>query len=171
MHDGAAASGHDARDGAPATARTLSYAEAIREALAQAMETDPRVFLFGEDVGVYGGAFGVSGDLFKRFGAERVVLQPVGPARERLFDDEPEQAARTGGTAEKVAAEHALELLAHGIWRHVHRERSGLYEPVPYERAGNGPYVPVRYRWILPAGLVDSAPSAVRGHSSFGRSR
>ena len=41
--------------------RALSYAEAIREALAQAMEADPRVFLFGEDVGVYGGAFGVSG--------------------------------------------------------------------------------------------------------------
>ena len=77
MHDGAAASGHDARDGAPATARTLSYAEAIREALAQAMETDPRVFLFGEDVGVYGGAFGVSGDLFKRFGAERVIDTPI----------------------------------------------------------------------------------------------
>ena len=49
--------------------RTLSYAEAIREALGQAMAADPRVFLFGEDVGVYGGAFGVSGDLFHRFGA------------------------------------------------------------------------------------------------------
>ena len=77
MHDGETASGHDARDGTPATVRTLSYAEAIREALAQAMETDPRVFLFGEDVGVYGGAFGVSGDLFKRFGAERVIDTPI----------------------------------------------------------------------------------------------
>jgi pyruvate dehydrogenase E1 component beta subunit len=65
---------------APATeagVRTLSYAEAIREALAQAMEADPRVFLFGEDVGVYGGAFGVSGDLFHRFGAERVIDTPI----------------------------------------------------------------------------------------------
>jgi pyruvate dehydrogenase E1 component beta subunit len=57
--------------------RQLSYAEAIREALAQAMEADPRVFLFGEDVGVYGGAFGVSGDLVHRFGAERVVDTPI----------------------------------------------------------------------------------------------
>ena len=57
--------------------RTVSYAEAIREALAQAMEADPRVFLFGEDVGVYGGAFGVSGDLFHRFGAERVIDTPI----------------------------------------------------------------------------------------------
>ena len=57
--------------------RTLSYAEAIREALAQAMEADPRVFLFGEDVGVYGGAFGVSGDLVQRFGKERVIDTPI----------------------------------------------------------------------------------------------
>lgn len=57
--------------------RTLSYAEAIREALAQAMEDDPRVFLFGEDVGIYGGAFGVSGDLYHRFGAERVIDTPI----------------------------------------------------------------------------------------------
>jgi pyruvate dehydrogenase E1 component beta subunit len=57
--------------------RQLSYAEAIREALAQAMEADPKVFLFGEDVGVYGGAFGVSGDLVHRFGAERVIDTPI----------------------------------------------------------------------------------------------
>jgi acetoin:2,6-dichlorophenolindophenol oxidoreductase subunit beta len=57
--------------------RELSYAEAIREALGQAMEADPRVFLFGEDVGVYGGAFGVSGDLFHRFGQDRVLDTPI----------------------------------------------------------------------------------------------
>ena len=57
--------------------RQLSYAEAIREALAQAMEADPRVFLFGEDVGVYGGAFGVSGDLVHRFGTGRVIDTPI----------------------------------------------------------------------------------------------
>jgi len=57
--------------------RELTYAEAIREALAQAMEADSRVFLFGEDVGVYGGAFGVSGDLVHRFGKERVIDTPI----------------------------------------------------------------------------------------------
>ena len=57
--------------------RELSYAEAIREALAQAMQADPRVFLFGEDVGVYGGAFGVSGDLVHRFGRDRVIDTPI----------------------------------------------------------------------------------------------
>lgn len=60
----------------PAT-RELSYAEAIREALAQAMEADPRVFTLGEDIGVYGGAFGVTGDLVHRFGEERVIDTPI----------------------------------------------------------------------------------------------
>ncbi|MGF7055661.1 pyruvate dehydrogenase E1 component beta subunit [Bosea sp. OAE752] len=57
--------------------RELSYAEAVREALGQAMESDERVFLFGEDVGVYGGAFGVSGDLVHRFGTDRVIDTPI----------------------------------------------------------------------------------------------
>jgi len=57
--------------------RELTYAEALREGLAQAMEADERVFLFGEDVGVYGGAFGVSGDLVHRFGTERVIDTPI----------------------------------------------------------------------------------------------
>jgi len=60
----------------PAT-RELSYAEAIREALAQAMEADQRVFTLGEDIGVYGGAFGVTGDLVHRFGEERVIDTPI----------------------------------------------------------------------------------------------
>ncbi len=63
--------------GGTVTERELTYAEAIREALAQAMEADEKVFLFGEDVGVYGGAFGVSGDLVHRFGPERVIDTPI----------------------------------------------------------------------------------------------
>ena len=60
-----------------AAVRELTYAEAIREGLAQAMEANERVFLFGQDVGVYGGAFGVSGDLFHRFGPGRVIDTPI----------------------------------------------------------------------------------------------
>ncbi|WP_298135288.1 alpha-ketoacid dehydrogenase subunit beta [Micropruina sp.] len=52
--------------------RSMTYAEAVREAMAQAMTDDDRVFLMGEDVGVYGGAFGVSNDLYQRFGTDRV---------------------------------------------------------------------------------------------------
>src|ERR1700712_4662064 len=63
---------------APASeVRELSYAEAIREALAQAMEADPRAFLFGEDVGVYGGALGGSGDRLRRLVRERVMNPPI----------------------------------------------------------------------------------------------
>ena len=61
----------------PAAPRELTYSEAVREALAQAMAADSRVFLFGEDVGVYGGAFGVSGDLVHKFGESRVIDTPI----------------------------------------------------------------------------------------------
>ena len=57
--------------------RELTYSEAVREALAEAMSADERVFMLGEDIGVYGGAFGVSGDLVHRFGTERVRDTPI----------------------------------------------------------------------------------------------
>lgn len=57
--------------------REITYAEAVREAIGQAMEADDRVFMLGEDIGVYGGAFGVSGDLYHRFGAERIRDTPI----------------------------------------------------------------------------------------------
>ncbi|TRL41245.1 alpha-ketoacid dehydrogenase subunit beta [Rhizobium straminoryzae] len=57
--------------------RTLSYSEAIREAMALAMEADPTVILMGEDIGVYGGAFQVTLDLVDRFGPDRVMDTPI----------------------------------------------------------------------------------------------
>ena len=60
-----------------APVRELSFAQAIQEAMAIAMEADERVFLMGEDIGVYGGAFQVTGDLVHRFGAERVMDTPI----------------------------------------------------------------------------------------------
>ncbi len=57
--------------------RELSYAQAIQEAIAIAMEEDERVFIMGEDIGVYGGAFQVTGDLVHRFGADRVIDTPI----------------------------------------------------------------------------------------------
>jgi 2-oxoisovalerate dehydrogenase E1 component len=61
----------------PPGEREITYAEALREAMTQAMEADPNVFLMGEDVGVYGGAFGVTQDLIERFGPERVRDTPI----------------------------------------------------------------------------------------------
>ena len=57
--------------------RELTYAEAVRETLGDLMEHDERVFLMGEDIGVYGGAFGVTTGLLERFGRERVRDTPI----------------------------------------------------------------------------------------------
>ena len=57
--------------------RELTTAQAIREALAEEMRRDPRVFLLGEDIGVYGGAFGVTNGLLDEFGPERVRDTPI----------------------------------------------------------------------------------------------
>jgi 2-oxoisovalerate dehydrogenase E1 component beta subunit len=57
--------------------RDLSYLEAIREALGEEMRRDPRVFVLGEDVGAYGGAFGVTQGLYDEFGEMRVLDTPI----------------------------------------------------------------------------------------------
>jgi pyruvate/2-oxoglutarate/acetoin dehydrogenase E1 component len=57
--------------------RELSYMEAIREALREEMERSPDVFLIGEDIGVFQGAFGVTGELWKEFGEDRVRDSPI----------------------------------------------------------------------------------------------
>lgn len=60
--------------------RELTYAEALREAMDLALARDERVFLLGEDVGIYGGAFGVTDGLFQKYGAERVRDTPISEA-------------------------------------------------------------------------------------------
>jgi 2-oxoisovalerate dehydrogenase E1 component beta subunit len=58
-------------------AKELSYLDAIREALAEEMRRDPKVFVLGEDVGPYGGAFGATQGLYDEFGELRVVDTPI----------------------------------------------------------------------------------------------
>jgi 2-oxoisovalerate dehydrogenase E1 component beta subunit len=55
----------------------LSYLEAIREALVEEMRRDSKVFVLGEDVGAYGGAFGVTRGLHEEFGDMRVIDTPI----------------------------------------------------------------------------------------------
>lgn len=57
--------------------RMLTMSEALREAMSIALEERPEVFILGEDIGIYGGAFGVTGDLYHRFGSERVRDTPI----------------------------------------------------------------------------------------------
>ncbi len=54
-----------------------TYVEAIRQALHDAMEADPRVCCLGEDIGTYGGAFRATEGLLDRFGADRVIDTPI----------------------------------------------------------------------------------------------
>ena len=55
----------------------LTYREAVRAAIREAMQKDPRVFLMGEDVGKYGGAFAVSLGLLDEFGPDRIRDTPL----------------------------------------------------------------------------------------------
>ncbi len=58
----------------------ITYLEAIREALFEEMERDPKVFCLGEDVGAYGGAFKVTEGLQQKFGDARVIDTPISEA-------------------------------------------------------------------------------------------
>jgi 2-oxoisovalerate dehydrogenase E1 component beta subunit len=56
---------------------TVTYLEAIRQALWDEMETDERVFMLGQDIGTYGGAFRVTAGFLDRFGPVRIVDTPI----------------------------------------------------------------------------------------------
>jgi pyruvate dehydrogenase E1 component beta subunit len=57
--------------------RTLSFREALREAMVEEMERDESIFLMGEEVGEYNGAYKVSEGMLKRFGERRVIDTPI----------------------------------------------------------------------------------------------
>ena len=60
--------------------RELTLSEALREAIAEEMRRDSSIFFMGEDIGVYGGAFGVSLNLIDEFGTERIMDTPISEA-------------------------------------------------------------------------------------------
>lgn len=60
--------------------REITYLEAVREAMVQEMRRDASVFFLGEDIGTYGGAFGVSKGMLEEFGPERVLDTPISEA-------------------------------------------------------------------------------------------
>ncbi len=57
--------------------RQLTYAQAIQEACREEMNQNPGVFLLGEDIGVYGGAYGATRGLQEEFGEQRVIDTPI----------------------------------------------------------------------------------------------
>jgi len=58
----------------------VTYLEALRQGLWEEMERDERVFILGEDIGIYGGAFKVTEGFLDRFGASRVIDTPISEA-------------------------------------------------------------------------------------------
>lgn len=57
--------------------REITYTEAVREALSEAMREDESVFILGEDIGIYGGAFGVTRGMLEEFGPKRIRHTPI----------------------------------------------------------------------------------------------
>ena len=70
------ASGNVNGGGRRETKETL-FIDAITEALREEMQRDPNVFMVGEDIGTYGGAFKVTKGLLEQFGPERIIDMPV----------------------------------------------------------------------------------------------
>ncbi|HLE53284.1 MAG TPA: pyruvate dehydrogenase complex E1 component subunit beta [Anaerolineales bacterium] len=60
--------------------RVISYSQALVEAMREEMLRDERVFIIGEDVGLYGGAYGATRGLFQEFGEWRVIDSPISEA-------------------------------------------------------------------------------------------
>jgi 2-oxoisovalerate dehydrogenase E1 component beta subunit len=60
--------------------RETTYLEAIRDAMAEEMRRDERVFILGEDVGVYGGAFKITDGFLEEFGPDRIIDTPISEA-------------------------------------------------------------------------------------------
>jgi acetoin:2,6-dichlorophenolindophenol oxidoreductase subunit beta len=57
--------------------REISYTESVRECLRQQMHSDDKIFMIGEDIGIYGGAFGVTAGLSAEFGQDRIMDSPI----------------------------------------------------------------------------------------------
>ncbi|MGQ9490429.1 MAG: alpha-ketoacid dehydrogenase subunit alpha/beta [Anaerolineae bacterium] len=71
-----------AEKGLPTTVpmKTIAYSQALVEAMREEMLRDPKVFVMGEDVGLYGGAYGATRGLFQEFGEWRVIDTPISEA-------------------------------------------------------------------------------------------
>jgi pyruvate/2-oxoglutarate/acetoin dehydrogenase E1 component len=66
-----------AREDGPELMAVLTYLDAVRQAMLEEMEQDERVFILGEDVGTYGGAFRATAGFLEKFGERRVIDTPI----------------------------------------------------------------------------------------------
>jgi pyruvate/2-oxoglutarate/acetoin dehydrogenase E1 component len=125
--------------------RTITYAEAIKEALAEEMRRDPSVILYGEDVANFGGIFRLTSGLREEFGDERVFDTPIS---ENALVGAGVGAALTGlrPIVELQFADFLFTaadevVLKAGMWRYAHggAYRIPLVVRCPSGAAGTGP--------------------------------
>ena len=93
---------------------TVTYRDALNQALREEMQRDDRVFLMGEEVGVYQGAYKVSKNLLQEFGEMRVVDTPI----TELGFAGVGVVARPHPRAQGHVARHALRCQGHAEERH-----------------------------------------------------
>ena len=91
----------------------ITYLEAIRAAIAEAMREDERVFLLGEDIGHFGGPFGVTKGLLEEFGDERLIDTPQ--IRAGIWVYFVEHAPDTVFRAGRQAAEPIMSLKVYAL--------------------------------------------------------
>ena len=60
--------------------REITYKEGVREAMVEEMRRDEDIIFLGEDIGIYGGGFGVSVGMIEEFGPERILETPISEA-------------------------------------------------------------------------------------------
>ena len=67
----------------------MTYREALKQGIREALHADGRVFLIGEDVGRYGGAFAVSKGLLQEFGEDRIMFKEIDKTLEFIRNIKP----------------------------------------------------------------------------------
>src|ERR1700730_13580874 len=122
--------------------RTITYAQAIKEAIAEEMRRDPSVILYGEDVATFGGIFKITTGLKEEFGEERVFDTPIS---ENAIVGAGVGAAITGlrPIVELQFADFLFTaadeiVLKAGVWRYVHGSVVTLSVVVRCRRGGGG---------------------------------
>ena len=131
----AGAAGHGAEPrGKRSENGEATYLVAIAEALWEEMERDERVWMLGEDIGVYGGAFKVTEGFIERFGPERVMDMPI--AEETIVG------MALGSAMEGVPARRRVPVRRLHVER-LRRDHHGA-RPVPLPERRPGPRRPPR---------------------------
>lgn len=136
--------------------RELTYCEAIREALREEMRLDDRVFLMGEDIGIYGGIFRVTQGLMDEFGEERVRDTPIS------------EAGFTGiGVGAAMAGMHPVIEIMFGDFITIAMDQIVNHAAKMYYMTGGKINVPLTIRATIGAGRRTAAQHSQSLHAWF----